>query len=321
MKDMNVIGYRGNPDIATVFLADFDGRLAEFVLSRQPPLGWEQKCVLILSVSFGCPINCAICDAGGNFAGHLSAEQMFQQARYMVKCRFGDGTVPAEKFKIQFARMGEPALNNEVIDAMEMIESYFNAPGLMFCVSTIAPKKRDAFFWQIARVKERFGGRFQLQFSVHSTDEAERDVLMPMPKWSLDEIAQYGIRFWKRTDRKITLNFAVAQGYSISPEKIAEIFPSELFLIKFTPVNPTERAATKEIKSAFTEEPDERTESIMQELSEFGFDVILSVGEIEENFIGSNCGQLVAQFSKQKSKILQREYGGRYRLVNAGGQL
>ena len=87
---MKIIGHRGNPDIATVFLADFGKRYAEFVESRQPPLSWNEKWVLILSVSFGCPIKCAMCDAGGNFFGHLSAEQMVEQAEFLIRRRFPD---------------------------------------------------------------------------------------------------------------------------------------------------------------------------------------------------------------------------------------
>jgi len=314
---MKIIGHRGNPDIATVYIADFDGRLAEFVESRQPPIPWERKWVLILSCSFGCPVNCAICDAGGDFRGHLSAEQIFAQADFLIRRRYRDGIVPVEKFKIQFARMGEPALNDEIFRAMELISQHFPAPGLMFCVSTIAPRGCDEFFNAIAKKKDEFGGKFQLQFSIHSTNENERDFLMPIGKWSLEEIAQYGHRFWRKSDRKMGLNFAVAQGIEISPERIVQIFSPDIFMVKITPVNPTEKSVQNCILSAFAEIPDKHTVEIINRLKDYGFRVILSVGELEENYIGSNCGQFVSQISANYAGFVERPYGKKYVLVES----
>jgi 23S rRNA (adenine2503-C2)-methyltransferase len=313
-ENVRIIGHRGNPEIATVYVGDFGGRLVEFVESRQPPIPWKEKWVLILSVSFGCPIRCAICDAGGRFAGHLTAEQMARQAEFLVRRRYPDHRVPVPKFKVQFARMGEPALNSEVPGAMDRIASQLDAPGLMFCVSTIGPAGREGFFERIAGIKDRFQGRFQLQFSVHSTDEDERDRIMPARKWSLEEIATYGEHFWREGDRKITLNFAVARGMTLSPGKIARIFSPDRFLIKITPVNPTERAAETSVKSAFAVKPDPETERIMARIRKAGFDVLLSVGEIEENRIGSNCGQLVARLSRE-GHLRERSYGRKYSLA------
>ncbi|MCD6418088.1 radical SAM protein [bacterium] len=313
---MKIIAKRGNPDIATVFLADFGGRYVEFVESRQPPLSFEEKLVFIISVSFGCPIRCAFCDAGGNFSGHLSAEQMVEQVDFLVRRRFKNEKIPVKKFKIQFARMGEPALNEKVIDAMKILSSKIDAKGLMFCVSTVAPVGRENFFEQIAQIKDDFDGRFQLQFSIHSTDANERDFFIPVKKWTLEQIAEYGNSFWKDSDRKITLNFAVAEGSKIEVEKIADIFSPEKFLIKITPINPTERAKTTGVKSAFRKEPSDRIKLLLKELSEKNFDVILSVGELEENFIGSNCGQLVAKFTDKSRQIVERNYGAKYSYID-----
>ena len=37
-------------------------------------------------------------------------------------------------------------------------------------------------------------GKFQLQFSIHSTDRLERDRLIPIKKWDFSKISEYG---WK----------------------------------------------------------------------------------------------------------------------------
>jgi hypothetical protein len=49
----------------------------------------------------------------------LTAEEILMQIDHMVNEWFPDGIVPASKFKIQFARMGEPSLNMAVLDALE----------------------------------------------------------------------------------------------------------------------------------------------------------------------------------------------------------
>src|SRR4030042_1207103 len=67
---MEVVYKTGSSDLATVYVARSEsGHLLEFVESRQPPLTRDQKWVLIISTLYGCPVNCIICDAGGNYKG------------------------------------------------------------------------------------------------------------------------------------------------------------------------------------------------------------------------------------------------------------
>jgi len=318
-REVDVIAERANPDIATVFVADFGGRLAEFAESRQPPLPREEKWVVILSCSFGCPVSCPICDAGGRFEGHLAAREMSAQVDYAVRRRYPGGRVPARKFKVQFARMGEPAFNDDVPEAMRLVEEAGYSPAPLFCVSTIAPRGKDVFFRRIAEVKDRHGGNFQLQFSIHSSDEKERDRLIPARKWTLEEIAAYGRRSWKKGDRRITLNFAAGKGATIDPATIARIFDPDRFVVKLTPVNPTEKAAASGIESAFLCEHDGYAARLVRAFERAGFPVILSVGEPEENLIGSNCGQFVSTVRAGGASESERPYGGKYRLRAAPG--
>jgi 23S rRNA (adenine2503-C2)-methyltransferase len=267
---MEIINSFGKEDLAKVYIADFgDGRIAEFVESLQPPIPREEKWVLIISTSFGCSVNCIMCDAGGVFKGRCSTEQMFQQLDYLISQRYPDLNVPVKKFKVQFARMGEPAFNKSVLDVLEHIVNRYDAPGLMPCISTIAPANTNIFFERLLEIKDRqFSGRdFQLQFSLHSTDKKERDQLMPIPKWTLEQIANYGEKFFAKGGRRITLNFALIQGMTLDVHVMAELFSPEYFMIK----------------------------------------LLISIGENEENLIGSNCGQYVMKHLAASSK-LQNSY-------------
>ena len=114
---MRVVAKTEKSDIATVYLADMgDKRFVEFVESVQPPIPREEKWVIILSMLYGCPVGCSMCDAGGWYEGKLSKEDIFSQIDYLVHLVFPEKVIPVKKFKIQFARMGEPSFNENVLD-------------------------------------------------------------------------------------------------------------------------------------------------------------------------------------------------------------
>ena len=225
---MQIVNATGREDIATVHIADMgEGRLVEFVESTQPPLTRDKKWVLIVSVLFGCPVKCLMCDAGDGYKGKLSKEQMFDQIDYLIRQKFPDGHVPVEKFKIQFARMGEPAFNPAVIDVLDEIQERYDMPGFLPSVSTVAPVAgANGFFEQLLDLKRRkyANGQFQLQFSIHTTDEELRNEMVPVKKWSFTQIADYAQHFHENGDKKITLNFALAQGMPVEPEVLLNHF-------------------------------------------------------------------------------------------------
>jgi 23S rRNA (adenine2503-C2)-methyltransferase len=296
---VEVFAVAGKDDVAIVYLAEFaPGKAIELVEAVQPPLPREEKWVLMVSTLFGCPVACQICDAGGSYKGKLSAEEILAQIDFMVQRRYPDRQVPVKNFKIQFARMGEPAFNLAVLDVLEMLPSWYDAPGLMPSLSTIAPNSANEFFRRLPEIKDRYyaGGQFQFQFSIHTTDETQRDLLIPVKKWSFTQMAEYG-RSWKRPgDRKITLNFALVEGMPVDTKVLVRYFDPENFLIKITPVNPT----TQVIKHGYTSHVDpqrpEKVRNLVDELRQSGYEVIVSIGELEENQIGSNCGQYVQKY-------------------------
>jgi 23S rRNA (adenine2503-C2)-methyltransferase len=303
---MKVIATTGREDVAIVYIAEYErGKMVECVESVQPPLPREQKWVLLVSTMFGCPVGCQMCDAGGSYHGKLSKEQIFDQIDFMVSQRFPSGHIPSQQFKIQFARMGEPSLNPGVLDVLDELPRRYLAPGLMPSVSTIAPSGTKRFFDRLMDIKqEKFAkGHFQFQFSLHSTDAAKRDELIPVKKWSFAEMADYGERFYSPGDRKITLNFALARGVPVDPVVLRAYFDPARFLIKITPLNPTYKATENRLLSYV--DPLQGTDGgqIVRALQEAGYDVIVSIGELEENQIGSNCGQYLRTHLDAESKI------------------
>jgi 23S rRNA (adenine2503-C2)-methyltransferase len=310
---MKVKATAGNPDIATVYLAEVsDGKYIEFVESLQPPIPLEKKWVMIVSTLYGCPVGCAFCDAGGWYEGKLSTEEILTQIDYMVVRKFPNRIIPVEKFKIQFARMGEPAFNKNVLDVLEALPLRYQAPGLMPSISTVAPDGTDSFFERLPQIKDKYysNGRFQMQFSIHSTNEQQRDKLIPVKKWNFQRIAQYGESFFnpKKSDRKITLNFALAENTELDIHRLMKYFNPDIFMIKITPVNPTVSALRNDIVNHVKGDDGLNEPKIAGLLRETGYEVIVSIGEWEENKIGSNCGQYIKRFLESGQPLTEETY-------------
>lgn len=301
---LDIVETHGNDRLARVFVARLDGGACiEFVESVQPPVPREEKWVLIVSTLQGCPVACPICDAGGRFHGRLSADNILAQIDFLITRRFPDRVVPVPKLKIQLARMGDPAFNDAVLTVLRRLPERFVAPGLMPCVSTVAPRGCDRFFEELLHIKHELysGGRFQLQFSVHSSDEQARSVLIPTRRWGLHEIAAYGARFWSPGDRKVTLNFAPARGFPLDAAVLANVFSPDTFLVKLTPINETDASLRHGLRGLIDPTDPGGCEAVAGRFREAGFETLLSIGELEENDIGSNCGMYVSRVGETRS--------------------
>ncbi len=295
---MKIVGQRGESDLATVYIGELkDGELIEFVESVQPPIPQSEKWVLIVSTLKGCPVNCPICDAGTFYAGKLSFGEIIGQIDYMVRKRYSEGKVPVSKFKIQFARMGDPAFNPAVLDVLQELPFVYDAPGLLPSISTIAPRGCDDFWENLTDIKNRLytGGRFQMQFSIHTSSENARKELVPCSTLSFAEMSEWGEEFFSSGDRKISLNFAAVRGYPVNPAVIADLFSPDYFMVKLTPVNPTHSSLNLGLEGIIDPDYPESAEELVADFRDWGFDTILSIGETRENLIGSNCGMYVGQ--------------------------
>lgn len=293
---MNVVATAGRDDLARVYIARAgDGRHVEFVESLQPPHPREKKWVLIVSCLYGCPFACRFCDAGGEYRGPLGRGEIEFQIDYLVSRRFPGGAVPCDKFKIQFARMGEPALNPALPEVIAGLPARLRAPGLIVSLSTIAPAGSGEFFARLLEVRDVLPpGAFQFQFSLHTSDERRRRELVPARTWSFAEMAAYGREFHRPGDRKVTLNFALAEGYPLDAAALLAHFDPAVFLVKITPVNPTARAQANAVRSVFDRRRGDK--EAVAALRRAGYEVIVSLGDFEENAIGSNCGQFLRSY-------------------------
>lgn len=300
---MKIIGKTKDSDIATVYIGKTNlSSEVEFVESVQPPITIENKWVLIVSTMKGCPVGCRFCDAGSYYDGKLTESEIIEQIDFLICTRFPNRIVPVKKFKIQFARMGDPAFNMAVINVLKKLPDLYHIPGFLPSISTIAPNGTDDFFKELIKTKKLlYDNDFQLQFSLHSTNEQQRDWLIPVKKWSFSKIARYADSFFESGNKKISLNFALSKETILEPDKLKRYFDPDKFLIKITPVNPTVKSAANKIDTLI--QPESKEIGIIDNLKSFGYHVILSIGEWEENRIGSNCGQHLINYRNRKIEL------------------
>ena len=101
-------------------------------------------------------------------------------------------------------------------------------------------------------------------------------------------------------DRKITLNFAPAAGLPLDPAVIAAVFSPERFMIKLTPINPTHASRKAGLSGLIDPANNDQCNRIVDLFRREGFDTLLSIGELQENAIGSNCGMYVKEWKTSK---------------------
>ncbi|MGB9824874.1 MAG: radical SAM protein [Candidatus Hydrothermia bacterium] len=302
---MKIIAYTGNEGVAKVYIGEIDGKYVEFVESFGIENDIPEKWVIIVSTLFGCPVQCKMCDAGGRYYGKIRKEGILSQIDYLVNSRFPDGKINTRKFKIQFARMGDPAFNDDVIDVLIELKEKYGNTNLIPSLSTIAPKGRDGFFNKLLQVKKQFfRTSFQMQFSIHSTDQVYRDWLIPSKKWDFEKIASYGQEFFDEGGKKITLNFAISKRIPLDAECVREFFDPKYFIIKLTPVNPTFSA----LNNNLCESDEETIHLVAKQFKKLGYDVVVSIGNYEENKIGSNCGMYLRKITQRISNQISYNY-------------
>lgn len=276
--------------------ADFLGLTKEINGVANTEVDLSKKWVATISTQKGCPMKCKFCDVPRfGFHGNASMDELAYQIRTIIENEYVFHT---ERFNVHFARMGEPTWNENVPSFALQLKSLVRKCGLMAdtvhpVVSTMLPKANKRlkdFILTWCDIKNEFyHGEAGLQFSINSTDEAQRNELFDGKSLSLQEISALAKELPMPKGRKYTLNFPVTAQTILDAKELSALFDKKKFIVKITPIHETSSA----IENGFevTGYSDYNVyRKFEQPLLEEGWDVIVFVPSKEEDSDRITCG-------------------------------
>lgn len=277
--------------------ADFLGLHKEISGVQHTEVDLSKKWVATISTQKGCSMRCKFCDCPKyGFHGNANIEDL----QYQVRTILENENIPyTERFNLHFARMGEPTFNFGVIEFASknlkpLVSAYINARTIHPVVSTMLPRSNarlKEFVMQWCDIKNnQYSGEAGLQFSINSTDDAQRREQFSGMSLSLDEISALSRSLPDPKGRKYTLNFAVTQKTILNAKRLSDLFDKNKFIVKITPVHETRAASENgfEVTTSYTSYDVYR--ELEQPLIAEGWDVIVFVPSKEEDGDRITCG-------------------------------
>lgn len=281
--------------------ADFLGITRELNgVPNGEPMPLTEKWVITISTQYGCSMNCKFCDvpkvgAGRNATLNDLCNQILTAISQHPEVKH------TKRLNIHFARMGEPTWNNSVLSCGKMIRNVIKpqlGDSLVHpVISTMLPKANKylfAFLQEWVYIKnEIYNGDAGLQFSINSTDDAQRDYLFSGNSLPLEEIAKIGRELPMPKGRKYALNFALADDSIIDGKRLRELFDPDKFMCKITPLHRTASCEQNGIATTDGYELFTPYKAVEEDLKANGFDVIVFVPSYDEDNGLITCGNAI----------------------------
>ncbi len=264
--------------------------------SQMLPL--EEKWVITISTQYGCSMGCKFCDVPKVGPGkNATLEDLINQVKAGISLH--PEVKKTNRLNVHFARMGEPSWNGRsVIGATEYLYEYLKDFAHFHpVVSTMMPrgnKKLKDFIHKWMHLKnELLEGEAGLQLSINSTDEIEREHIFNGNALRLSEIADIMKEIPYVRGRKITLNFAVADSWTIDPLVLKHWFSPADYIIKLTPMHKTNAANEHDIKTSGDYTEYYPYAHIEEQLKAEGYDVLVFIASKEEDESCITCGNAI----------------------------
>jgi len=272
----------------------------------------EEKWVITISTQYGCSMGCKFCDVPKVGAGrNASAADMTG----MIETALGlhPEVEATKRLNVHYARMGEPTFNFDVIENARMLHKIarpFVGNSLIHpVVSTMLPKSNKRlveFLQDWCELKNyTYRGDAGLQFSINSTDDAQRNDMFCGNSLSLEQIAEIGRLLPCPVGRKYALNFALADEYVVDAGVLLSYFDPRKFMVKLTPLHKTMSCDENGIETTGGYESFTPYQKVESDLKVAGFDVIVFVPSYDEDMGLITCGNAILSGSMPKSKFTQ----------------
>jgi len=252
-----------------------DGETIEAVLMLYPDTGRHTVC---LSTQVGCPIGCPFCATGqAGYVRNLTAGEIVAQVLHFARV-----LQPATLTNIVLMGMGEPLLNPAVWQALDSLTDPARC-GIGARRITVSTAGVVPGIERLAREHPQIN----LAISLHASDDALRDVLVPLNrKYPLGEVMRAVRAYVRATRRRVTFEYALMDTVNDTPEHaraLVRLLRGLLCHVNLIPLNPT-RA------SPYRRSPTERVLAFENILREARIPTTLRVERGIE--IAAGCGQL-----------------------------
>ena len=229
----------GDGDTTKLLLELSGKRSVEAVLMQYPPAnpGGHPRSTVCVSTQAGCAMGCVFCATGQmGFESNLEAGDIVYQVVHFAKVLHGRGQ---HVTNIVFMGMGEPLANyDETIRALRILthDRGFGIGQRHITVSTIGvPQNIDRLAGE--------GLQVGLAISLHAPNSDLRKQLVPTASQdSVQELVDAGRRYYNRTKRRVTFEYALIRGINDSAEtakELAMLLRGNGSHVNLIPVNPT----------------------------------------------------------------------------------
>lgn len=264
----------------------------------------QEKWVITLSTQYGCTMNCTFCDVPKiNMKGNATFEDLKNQ--FYAAIRMFPSIKYTERMNVHFARMGEPIFNDAVFDFSEWM--YANKRQIKkdtgLSIETIHPVLTSSLPKAYKRLEEKiirwadiknntFNGQAGIQFSINSTDKAQRDEMFSGDAIDLDGLSEICSKLPDPVSRKYCLNFAYASNFIIDAKYLRSLFDPEKFMCKITPIHNNVACRDNGIETIDGYDSYRPYQKVEQDLKTAGFDVLVFIPSTDEEDGLVTCGNL-----------------------------
>lgn len=272
----------------------------------------SEKWVITISTQYGCSMGCKFCDVPKVGKG-LNATLNDITNQLVEGLKLHPEVEATKRLNLHYARMGEPTFNFEVIEHAKqlhkIVKPYIGNSMIHPVISTMLPKNNNRlieFLNEWCDIKnDKYRGDAGLQFSINSTDDNQRNDMFNGNTLSLNDIAEIGRLLPNPKGRKYALNFALADDYIIDAEKLAELFDTNKFMCKITPLHKTTSCEVNNITTTGGYESFTPYQKVETNLKNAGFDVLVFVPSYDEDFGLITCGNAILSGSFPKAEYIQ----------------
>ena len=216
-----------------------DGTSVETVLMQYRPtkLNGHPRSTICVSTQIGCAMGCVFCATGQmGFESNLKAEHIVSQVIHFAEILQQRGE---HVTNIVFMGMGEPMANyDEMIRAIRILtnDRGFGIGQRHITISTIGI---TSGIDKLADENLQIG----LAISLHAPNDKLRKKLVPTASPnSVKEIIDAGRKYYKKTGRRVTFEYALMKGINDSPEiatELARLLQGNGSHVNIIPINPT----------------------------------------------------------------------------------